>query len=400
MISQRGQALKPSPTLAMANRARELTTQGKPVISLTVGEPDWATLAVAQEAGIQAIKAGKTKYTPAHGIPELRKALVPWIKEETGQSYSENEIVIGTGAKFVIAAALQILIDPGQEVIIPTPYWVSYPVMAELAGGVPKIVECGASEGFKLTPAALEKAIGPKTKLLILCSPSNPTGIAYSEAELKSLAAVLMKHPGVMVISDDIYNRLMLDGSGLAPHLLKAEPSLRDRTLCVNGASKAFSMTGWRIGWAAGPMKVMKVMADYLSQTTSNPVSISQWAALAALEKGLPELKEKVGELARRFEMGLAALGKVPGLKVVKPDGAFYFWVDVSSWFGKTHKETGRKLQGSKDVAELLLDHSFLATVPGVEFGSEGYLRLSFATTEKSFSEACARMSTLASSLV
>lgn len=400
MISQRGLALKPSPTLAMANRARELTAQGKPVISLTVGEPDWPTLAVAQEAGVQAIQAGKTKYTPAHGIPELRKALIPWIQEETGQAYSDAEIVVGTGAKFVIAAALQILVDPGQEVIIPTPYWVSYPVMVELAGGIPKIVECGAKENFKLTASALEKAIGPKTKLLILCSPSNPTGIAYSESELKELAAVLMKHPQVMVISDDIYNRLMLNGKPLAPHLLKVEPTLKDRTLCVNGASKAFSMTGWRIGWAAGPLKVTKVMADYLSQTTSNPVSISQWATLAAIAQGKTELNEKVVELGRRFELGLGALAKVPGLKVIKPDGAFYFWVDVSSWFGKTHKETGRKLAGSKDVAELLLDHSFLATVPGVEFGAEGFLRLSFATTEKNFAEACSRMTTLASSLV
>lgn len=400
MISQRGQALKPSPTLAMANRARELQAKGNPVISLTVGEPDWPTLQVAQEGGIAAIRAGKTKYTPAHGTPELRKALIPWIQEETGQTYSENEIVVGSGAKFVIAAALQMLIDPGQEVIIPTPYWVSYPVMAELAGGVPKIVECGASEKFKLTAAALEKAITSKTKMLILCGPSNPTGIAYSKEELKSLSNVLLKHPQVLVISDDIYNRLMLDGSGLAPHLLQVEPTLRNRTLCVNGASKAFSMTGWRIGWAAGPVNIMKVMADYLSQTTSNPCSISQAATLAAIEQGRPELKEKVQELARRCEIGLGALSKVPGLKVTKPDGAFYFWVDVTNWFGKTHSPTGRKLQNSKEVAELLLDHSFLATVPGVEFGSEGFLRLSFATSEKNFAEACQRLKDLGSSLV
>ncbi len=400
MISNRGLALKPSPTLAMANRARELLLKGSPVISLTVGEPDWPTLVCAQEAGIQAIKAGKTKYTPAHGTPELRKALIPWIKEETGQTYADNEIVVGTGAKFVIAAALQMLVNPGDEVIIPTPYWVSYPVMSELAGGVSKIVNCGPSENFKLTAAALEKSINLKTKVLILCGPSNPTGIAYSKQELKDLSVVLMKHSQVMIISDDIYNRLMLDGSGLAPHILQVEPGLRDRTLCVNGASKAFSMTGWRIGWAAGPASVMKVMADYLSQTTSNPCSISQAATLAAIEQGKPELQDKVQELARRCELGLGALGKVPGLKVTKPDGAFYFWVDVSNWFGKTHGSTGKRLQNSKDVAELLLDHSYLATVPGVEFGAEGYLRLSFATSEKNFSDACQRMNDLSSSLV
>lgn len=399
MISLRGQALKPSPTLAMANRARELAVQGKPVISLTVGEPDWPTLAVAADAAVGAIKAGKTKYTPAHGTPELRKALIPWIQEETGIAYTDSEIVVGTGAKFVIAAALQMLVNPGDEVIIPTPYWVSYPVMAELAGGVPKIVECGASDNFKMTASALEGAINPKTKVLILCGPSNPTGISYSRKELRSIADMLVKHPQVIVISDDIYNRLMLDGSGLAPHLLQVEPALRDRVICVNGASKAFSMTGWRVGWAAGPLKLMKVMADYFSQTTSNPCSISQAATLAAVEQGRPELQEKVRELARRCELGLAALATVPGLKVAKPDGAFYFWVDVSAWFGKVHKASGKKVTNSKEVAELLLDHCFLAVVPGVEFGAEGYLRLSFATSEKNFAEACSRMRELGSSL-
>lgn len=399
MISERGLALKPSPTLAMANRARELAAAGKPVISLTVGEPDWPTLPVAQQAGIQAIQEGFTKYTPAHGTLELRKALIPWIQEETGQLYKDSEIVVGSGAKFVIAAALQVLVNPGDEVLIPSPFWVSYPVMAELAGGVSKIINCGAEKNFKLTAQALEAAISPKSKILILCSPSNPTGIAYSEKELKELEVVLEKHPRLLVISDDIYNRLMLDGTAIAPHLLKVAPALRDRTLCVNGASKAFSMTGWRIGWAAGPQAVMKVMADYLSQTTSNPCSISQRATLAAIEKGRSQLDQAVTDLKSRYQSGLQALASVPGLKVATPDGAFYFWVDIAAWVGKTHKGSGKKLTNSKDVAEALLDSAHLATVPGVEFGAEGYLRLSFATSAKTFTEAAARLKSFAQQL-
>lgn len=399
MISNRARLLKPSPTLAMANRARELAVKGLDVISLTVGEPDWATLPSAAEAGIAAIQKGQTKYTAAHGIPELRKALKPWIKEETGIEYPEAEICVGSGAKFVIAALFQMCLDPGDEVLIPSPYWVSYPVMAELAGGVPKIIECGASVHFRLTGELLEKAITAKTKALVICSPSNPTGLAYSETELRDLARVLAKYPKVLVISDDIYNRLNLNGQKIAPHLLKVDPSLKDRTVVVNGASKAFSMTGWRIGWCAGPTALMKPLADYFSQTTSNPASMSQYATLAAIEKGQGELQKAVEELRARFKQNLPLLRSVPGVEVVEPNGAFYFWTNVSSWFGKTHKPSGKKITGSKDVADALLDSAHIATVPGVEFGTEGFLRLSFAVKSERFAQAVDRMKKFATEL-
>ncbi len=399
MISNRARLLKPSPTLAMANRARELSAKGVDVISLTVGEPDWATLQSASEAGIASIQKGQTKYTAAHGIPELRKALKPWIKEETGIEYSESDICVGAGAKFVVAALMQMCVDPGDEVLIPSPYWVSYPVMAELAGGVPKVIECGPEVQFRLTADLLEKSITPKSKVLVLCSPSNPTGLAYSEGELREIAQVLAKHPKLIVISDDIYNRLMFSGQKIAPHLLKVEPSLKDRTIVVNGASKAFSMTGWRIGWCAGPTQIMKPLADYFSQTTSNPANASQYAALAAIEKGQPELQKAVEDLRARLKQNMPALRQVPGLEVIEPHGAFYFWTDVSSWFGKTHKPSGKKIVGSKDVAELLLDQAHVATVPGNEFGCEGFLRLSFAIKGERFLQAVDRLKKFASEL-
>lgn len=398
MLSARARLLKPSPTLAMANRARELQAAGQDVISLTVGEPDWPTLPSASRAGIQAIEAGFTKYTAAQGMPELRKALRPWIQEETGIDYAENEIAVGAGAKFVIAGALQMLVDPGDEVLIPSPYWVSYPVMAELAGGIPRIIETSAAESFKLTPQLLQAAITPKSKVLILCSPSNPTGIAYTAQELRALADVLKANPQLTVISDDIYNRLMLDGSLIAPHLLKVAPELRDRTLVVNGASKAFSMTGWRIGWVAGPLTVLKPLADYFSQTTSNPTSISQKATLAAILSGREEIAQAVTQLRVRHAAGKTALEKVPGIQVVPCQGAFYFWLDVRGWIGKTDAK-GKKINGSKDVAEALLDQALIATVPGAEFGSEGFLRLSFAVAEARFAEAARRMKEFAEKL-
>ena len=283
MISERGKALKPSPTMAMANRARELQQKGVEVISLTIGEPDWGTYPAIQEAGINAIKQGKTKYTPAHGIPELRQALLAQMNQQLKSNYELPEIVVGNGAKFVIYSALQMLVNPGEEVLIPSPYWVSYPTMVELASGVPKIIECTEKTNFKLTSEQLEKAITPKTKLLILCSPSNPTGIQYSKEELAALAKVI-EQKKLFVISDDIYNRLVFDGSEISPHLLHVAPQLRDQILSVNGASKTYSMTGWRVGWAVGPKKLMTLMADFFSQTTSNLSTISQWATIEGIK--------------------------------------------------------------------------------------------------------------------
>ncbi len=391
MISSRAQLLKPSPTLAMANKARELAAEGKDVVSLTVGEPDWPTMQSANEAGIQAIKEGFTKYTAAAGIPELRKALTKSINDELKVNYKDSQIVVGAGAKFVIFSALQMLVNPGEEVLIPAPYWVSYPTMVELAGGVPVVLDCGENQNFKLKADQLEKSITPKTKALILCSPSNPTGLVYTKEELTALAEVLRKHPHVVVISDDIYNRLIWSDALVAPHLLHVAPDLIERTVVVNGASKSFSMTGWRVGWAACPAPLAKVMADFFSQSTSNASSITQKATLKALENPGPDIAKARALLSTRLVMMKQGLSKIPGLRVIDPQGAFYIWLNVEGWMGKTHKPTGEKLVSSANVANALLNHSFVATVPGIEFGTEGYLRLSFATSEAQLQKALDR---------
>jgi len=382
MISKRAQMLKPSPTLAMANRARELQAQGKDVVSMTVGEPDWATFTVANQAGIEAIEKGFTKYTAAHGTPELRQEVAKQTSEQVGVEYGPNEVVIGSGAKYILFSILMMILDSGDEVLIPTPYWVSYPTMVELAGGVPKAVECGENVNFKLTPELLAKAITPKTKALILCSPSNPTGLQYSREELKALAEVLRQNKNVVLISDDIYNRLIFNDSKMAPHILHVAPDLRERMLIVNGASKTYSMTGWRVGWALGPKQVISPMADFLSQTTSSPSSISQKAALAALQKGDAELVKARQNLTAKKDQTLKAFKGLKGMKISQPDGAFYLWVDVKECLGRTHRKSGKKIQNDKELAEILLNDHLVATVPGSEFGAEGYLRLSFVTSE------------------
>lgn len=396
MISRRAQLLKPSPTLAMAARARELQAQGKDIVSLTVGEPDWPSFEVAAKAGIEAIQSGFTKYTAAQGIPELRKAVASQTKQQLGVEYADNQVVIGSGAKYILYSALMMLIDPGDEVLIPAPYWVSYPTMVELAGGLPRIVETSAATKFKMSGAQLKNAITNKTKALILCSPSNPTGFQYSKNELQDLAEVLKAHPQVFIISDDIYNRLVFDGEILAPHLLHVAPQLKDRLMVVNGASKSYSMTGWRVGWGLGPLSVMQPMADFLSQTTSNVSSVSQKAALKAVEAGEPDLQKAVQQLKNKKDSFGAALQKVSDFDVMMPDGAFYFWLGIGKLLGRKHQPSGKVLNNSKDVAEVLLDQYFLATVPGFEFGCEGYLRLSFATSEANLKKAAERLTKFA----
>lgn len=392
MISKRAKALLPSPTLAMAARAKDLAAKGNDVVSLTVGEPDWPTFKTAADAGIQAIQAGKTKYTPAAGIPELRQAVADSYKKQLGITYSKEDVVVAAGAKFVIYSALQCLVDPGDEVIIPAPYWVSYPAMTELCGGKPVFVSCGEKEKFRMSASALESAITAKTKALILCSPGNPTGLCYSEAELKDIAQVLKKHPAVVVISDDIYNRLMFSDQMVAPHLLHVAPELRDRLIAVNGAAKTYSMTGWRIGWGAGPLPVMKAMADFVSQTTSNVASMSQYAALEALKSCDPDVAQARGLLKDKMYSFMKQISAIPGIKVFEPQGAFYLWISIENWLGKTYAPKSTKIKNSKELADLLLDEHFLATVPGIEFGTEGYLRLSFATDNNSLDKAVKRL--------
>jgi aspartate aminotransferase len=399
MISQRLLHLKPSPTLKMAARAKDLAAKGYDVVSLTVGEPDWSTFTVAAEAGKKAIDEGKTKYTAAAGIPELRSAIAKHYSELIGLPFSPQEVFVGTGAKFVLFTALQSLVNPGDEVLIPAPYWVSYPAMVELSDGRPVIIPTEAKEGFRLTPRSLEKSLTPKTKVIMLCSPSNPTGLAYSKSEILQLAAVLRQHPNVMIISDDIYNRLIFSDDKMAPHLLQVAPDLRERVIAVNGAAKTYAMTGWRVGWSLAPAKLTSAMADFASQTTSNVSTISQYAALAAIEKGEPELKIARENLRQRMQLFLAELASVPQIEVMTPDGAFYFWVSIKSWLNRTHSPSGQQMMNSGDVSEVLLSHHHLATVPGMEFGMDGYLRLSFATHEKALRESAKRLRDFAAAL-
>lgn len=391
MISARAKVLKPSPTLAMAVRAKELASAGRDVVSLTVGEPDWNTDAAVCEAGILAIQSGFTKYTAPAGLPELREKVASVMSDELKINVPANQVVIGAGAKYILFAALQMLIDPGDEVIIPAPYWVSYPTMVELADGKPIFVSTHESSRFKLTPESLKSAITDKTKMLILCSPSNPTGIAYTQPELLALAEVIRQHPRLVVLSDDIYNRLLFSDEIVAPHILHVAPDLVGRVVAVSGASKSFSMTGWRVGWAFAPLSVTKVLADFLSQSTSNLCSISQKAALKALENPAQQVAVARKLLRERWSFFAAGLSRIQGLSVCASDGAFYVWLNVQNWIGKTHRSTGVVVSSSSVLSELLLDQEAVATVPGIEFGVEGFIRLSFATSNDQLQKALAR---------
>lgn len=393
MLSKRAQSLKPSPTLFLVAKAKELQAKGHNVISLTVGEPDWETYPAAAQAGIEAIQNGVTKYTAANGTIELRKAIVERVKADLGLQYLATEVAVTSGAKFAIFAALQVLCDPGDEVIVHSPYWVSYPAMAELAGANPRIVTCTESSGFKITAEDLRKSINDKTKVFLFCSPSNPTGFVYTKEELKKIGEVLKEFPRVQIISDDMYNRLMFDGSNCAPHILQQCPELKDRTILINGGSKAYSMTGWRIGWAVGPQKIIQALGDFASQSTGAPSSISQAAVLAGLTKCETNIRETCVVLKQRMLKAMEEFKSIPQFKVFQPQGAFYFWVDVTGALGKTMD--GNKVASSNDFCKILLEKYFVATVPGEEFGNPGYMRLSFATSTENMSEAIRRMKTM-----
>lgn len=391
MLSKKALSLKSSPTLALVAKAKELQAQGHNVISLTVGEPDWPTYKVAAEAGINAIQTGFTKYTAANGTIELRKAIAMRTEADLGFTYNPaKEIAVTSGAKYAIFTALQCLCDPGDEVIIHSPYWVSYPAMAELADAVPKIVDCKAEHNFKLSAERLEKAITPKTKVFLFCSPSNPTGFVYSKEELKAMADVLKKYPRIAIISDDMYNRLMLNGTAIAPHLLQVAPELRERTVLINGGSKAYSMTGWRIGWAMGPEKILKAIGDYASQSTGAPSSIAQAAAEKALLHSEADIKNTINLLKDRLDAALKRMAQIKDLQVYKPDGAFYLWINVEKFLGRKYK--GEVVQSSAQFGKIYLEDFFVATVPGEEFGEPGYMRLSFATETAKFNEAMDRL--------
>ncbi|MEM7646746.1 MAG: pyridoxal phosphate-dependent aminotransferase [Pseudomonadota bacterium] len=397
MLSKRIQALKPSPTLALAAKAKQLIAEGQDVVSLTVGEPDWPTYEAAKQAGKKAIDDNKTTYTPASGIPQLKEAICQLVGPQLSVDLKPSQVTIASGAKYIIYTALTAILDPGDEVIIPSPYWVSYPTMVELAGGTPHIVSCDGRTDFKMTAEALEQSIGPKTKAVLMNSPSNPTGAEYSIEELSAIAEVLKKHPNIFILSDDIYNQLSFGDTGLSPHILNVEPGFFDRCLAINGMSKAYSMTGWRMGWATGPENIIKAMGSFQSQTTGAPSSISQWASVTAITECHEEVKKSLEVLKTRRSLFMDELSQVEGLKCFAPQGAFYLWVSTEEWIGKKSGLT--MLNDSRDVSRLLLDEQKVAVVPGQEFGLDGYLRLSFAASEDNLRKASKRLKTFAQSL-
>jgi aspartate aminotransferase len=397
MLSKRLKELKASPTLALAAKAKQLQSEGHDIVSLTVGEPDWPTYDKAKKAAKIAIDENKTTYTPASGIPQLRQAIADLISPQLGVPIKPNQVTVGAGAKFIIYAALVALLDEGDEVIIPSPYWVSYPEMVELAGGKPKIVKCDQQTNFKMTAEQFKKAIGPKTKVLLLNSPSNPTGAEYTRKELESIVEVLNANPQIAIISDDIYNQLSFSKESLSTHVININPQLFSRCVSVNGISKAYSMTGWRIGWAVGPEEIIKAMGNFQSQTTGASCSISQWASVTAINDCKQEVKDALVALKQRKDFFIEQISSVKGLKIFNPDGAFYLWVNVEAWLNKTYLNT--KLTDSKVIAERLLEDEKLAVVPGLEFGLDGYLRLSFAASRENLLKAVERFNHFQNSL-
>ncbi|MBL8834117.1 MAG: aspartate transaminase [Rhodospirillales bacterium] len=390
IVAERLQRVKPSPTIAVTMKAAELKAAGKNVIGLGAGEPDFDTPQNIKDAAKKAIDAGDTKYTAVDGTPALKKAIAAKFERENGLKYAPNQITVGTGGKQVLYNALMATVNPGDEVIVPAPYWVSYPDMVILAEGKPVEVACSENQGFKLTPEALEAAITPKTKWLILNSPSNPTGAAYTEADLKALAAVLLKHPHVWIMTDDMYEHLVFDGFKFAT-IAQVEPKLYDRTLTVNGVSKAYCMTGWRIGYAGGPAPLIKAMQAIQSQSTSNPSSVSQAAAVEALNGPNGFIAEHNKSFVERRDLVVKMLNEAKGLRCPKPDGAFYVFPSCAGTIGKKTPE-GKVIETDTDFVTYLLESVGVAVVQGSAFGLAPYFRISYATSTEALRDACGRI--------
>ncbi|MCW5713849.1 MAG: pyridoxal phosphate-dependent aminotransferase [Bauldia sp.] len=382
--------IKPSATIAVTNKARELKAAGRDVIGLGAGEPDFDTPENIKEAGIRAIREGKTKYTAVDGIPELKAAIVAKFRRENHIDYAPAEVTVSAGGKQVLYNALMATLNVGDEVIIPAPYWVSYPEMVALGGGTPVIVQTTMESGFRLTPEALEAAITPRTKWIILCSPSNPTGAVYSAAQLRALTDVLLRHPHVWVMTDDMYEHLIYDGVRFAT-VVEVESRLKDRTLTVNGVSKAYAMTGWRIGYGAGPSMLIKAMATIQSQSTSNPTSISQYAAVEALTGTQDFIPKNAALFQQRRDLVVGMLNQANGLYCPMPEGAFYVYPSCAPAMGKTTKG-GRKLATDEDFVTALLEEEGVAVVQGSAFGQGPAFRISYATATELLEEACIRI--------
>ena len=395
MISQHINKITGSPTMAVAAKAKNLQAQGIEIIDLSVGEPDFPTPDNVKEAAIKAIHANYTKYTINAGLPALRKAVADKLKEKHGVEYTPAEVMISSGAKHSLYNLISALIYIGDEVIIPAPYWVSYPEMVNLAHGTPVILETSGENGFKIKPEDLIKAITPKTKLLILCNPSNPTGTTYTKDELLAIAKIV-KEKGIFIVSDEIYEELVYGGMKNTC-FATLDPSLRDKMILVNGVSKSHAMTGWRIGWTLAPEPIIKAMDKLQSHSTSNAASISQYAALEAVLGPQDSVKAMQVEFEKRRDYFFDALTAIEGFKGVKPDGAFYFFPDITGLFGKTYN--GTVMNNSIDVAMFLLNEANVAAVPGSAFGAEGYMRFSYATSMENLQKAIAKITAAVSKL-
>ncbi|MFN8720396.1 MAG: pyridoxal phosphate-dependent aminotransferase [Rhodospirillales bacterium] len=390
ITAQRLARIKPSPTIAVTQKARELQAAGRDVIGLGAGEPDFDTPDNIKEAAYRAIREGQTKYTAVDGTPELKAAIRAKFKRENGLDYALDQITVSNGGKQVLYNAFMATLNPGDEVIVPAPYWVSYPDMAVLAEGTPVFVECPQADGFKLRPEGLERAITARTKWLVLNSPSNPTGAAYTADELKALAAVLRRHPHVLIMVDDMYEHLAYDGFAFTT-IAQVAPDLYDRTLTVNGVSKSYAMTGWRIGYAGGPKALIKAMGAMQSQTTSNPSSVSQAAAVEALNGPQDFIRERALVFKDRRDLVVSMLNQASGITCHRPEGAFYVYPSCAGTIGKT-TPGGQVLKTDDDFATYLLESEGVAVVQGAAFGLSPFFRISYATSTTLLEDACARI--------
>ncbi len=396
-LAARVQRIKPSPTLSITAKAAELRAEGRDIITLSAGEPDFDTPEIAREAAKKAIDDGFTRYTPVAGIPELRRAVADKFRRDNELDYGPEDILISAGGKQCIYNLLQATLDADDEVVIPAPFWVSYPDMVLLAGGRPVIVNTDAKAGFRLTPAQLQSVIGEKTRLLIINSPSNPTGMVYTREELEALGDVLRHHPQVAVATDDMYEKILFDGRRFAT-FAQVNPDLKERTVTLNGVSKAYCMTGWRIGFCAGPGHLIKAMSKIQSQSTSNPNSIAQKAALAALTSPGDELKLMVRTYQERRTWLVQALNRITGMHCLEPHGAFYVFPSIAGLLGK-RTPAGRCLNDDVAACEWLLEEAGVALVPGTAFGAPGHVRISYAVGQGELEAAVDRIAKAASSL-
>ncbi|MDO8426641.1 MAG: pyridoxal phosphate-dependent aminotransferase [Deltaproteobacteria bacterium] len=387
-LSGRLNGLEESVTLAITAKARSLKAEGKDIIGFGAGEPDFDTPSNIKEAAIKAINTGQTKYTPVGGINELKDAIINKFKKDNNLAYSRDEIIVSCGGKHSIFNLFQAILNPGDEVIIPAPYWVSYPVIVALGGGTPKIVRTSESEGFKMSVEAFKAGISPEAKAVVINSPSNPTGAAYTTDELRAIAEAALKND-LLIVSDEIYEKLAYDGFKTAS-IASISDEVKRSTVVLNGVSKAYSMTGWRIGYAAGPKEIIKAMTNIQSQSTSNPTSISQWAAVEALNGSQESISKMLKEFEKRRNAIVEGLNAIKNVSCIRPQGAFYVFANVSKSYGKKFKD--RVIKGSVDMANYLLDEAGVAVVPGAPFGDDSFVRLSYAISMENIIEGVRRI--------